>query len=314
MSAAGITSIRVPVPWSSVQPSGPDSFDWSGLDQVTEVAARNGLEIFPFLYSTPAWVAPSYTTLPIDTVAQQEAWAAFLRAAVRRYGPEGSFWSEHGSGSAEPLTEQPIRNWQIWNEANFFYFATPASPERYGNLLLQSRDPILKEDPDARIVLSGLFGSPREEPPRAMDAVTFLRRLYRVEGIGSYFDVAALHPYASDSDDLAQITGAFRNVMFEFGDAASPLWITEMGWGSGRGTAFEKGVNGQAEQLDAAYTYLLANQHALNLERTYWFSWKDDPPPYACNFCDSVGLFEAGEGLRPKPAWFEFVEVTGGSP
>ena len=147
-----------------------------------------------------------------------------------------------------------------------------------------------------------------------MDAATFLRRLYKVEGIGSYFDVAALHPYAADTDDLARLTSAFRNEMFAVGDAASPMWITEMGWGSGRDTAFEKGIAGQAEQLDAAYTYLLANAHALGLERAYWFSWKDDPPPYACNFCDSVGLFEAGDELRPKPAWSAFVEITGGTP
>jgi hypothetical protein len=312
MKEGGIETVRVPVPWSTVQPSGPDSYDWSGLDQVVGVTAGEGLEILPVLYSTPGWVAPTYTVLPVDTVAQRSAWQTFLRAAVARYGPGGAYWDEHGPGSAAPLPEVPIDSWQVWNEANFFYFATPASPERYAKLLKISRAPIRAEDPEARIVLSGLFGSPREKPPRAMPAVNFLRRLYRVEGIKAYFDAAALHPYAADASALDSLMTDFRSVMVFNGDVSTPLWVTEMGWGSARDTAFEKGTAGQAEQLERAYTFLITNSLRLGLERVYWFSWQDDPPPAGCDFCDSVGLFRAGRPLDPKPAWFSFTRIANG--
>ena len=314
MKEGGIETVRVPVPWSTVQPSGPDSYDWSDVDQVATVTAEEGLELLPVLYSTPSWIAPRYTELPVDTAEQRAAWEAFLREAVGRYGPDGAFWDEHGPDSEDPVPKVPIRSWQVWNEANFFYFATPASPERYAELLKISSGPIRESDPDAQVVLSGLFGSPRQGPPQGMPAVDFLDRLYAVKGIKQHFDAAALHPYSADAGDLAGLTQAFRGVIVSNGDFFTPLWITEMGWGSGRDTAFEKGLEGQADQLDRAYTYLITNRRRLGLERVYWFSWKDDPPPAACDFCDSVGLFRAGPGLRPKPAWFRFEQIAVAAP
>ena len=93
-------------------------------------------------------------------------------------------------------------------------------------------------------------------------------------------------------------------------DAATGLYPTELGWGSGTDTAFEKGEDGQVDQLDRAFTILLNRRKAWHLRRIYWFSWKDRLG--TCNFCDSVGLFRL-DGT-PKPAWFRYVEFAGGQP
>ena len=77
----------------------------------------------------------------------RKAWTQkFLEAAVKRYGPGGEFWATSTPAPApvvqyEPAVPRPlpIRTWQIWNEANFFYFAYPASPQRYARAALKSQ-------------------------------------------------------------------------------------------------------------------------------------------------------------------------------
>ena len=92
MRSGGIESVRVPVSWAAIQPTAKGGYDWSSLDQTVAVAARARLQVLPFLYGTPRWLARKPTTLPVDTGKQRAAWAAFLQAAVGRYGPGGTFW------------------------------------------------------------------------------------------------------------------------------------------------------------------------------------------------------------------------------
>jgi hypothetical protein len=317
MKAGGVESVRISVPWGSIQPT-EGLYNWTGLDETVLAASRRGLRVLPFIYGTPGWLASDWRTLPVNTAKQRNAWRAFIRAAVARYGPGGEFWNEHAPGvvnyesESVPVGAAPIRVWQIWNEANFFYFAYPVSPARYARLLKLTAPVIKSVDPSAKVLLTGLFGEPTAKGRRGMDASIFLKRLYRTPGIKRAFDAIALHPYAVDVKSLEEMVEGLHEVAAENHDNPG-LYITEMGWGSQNDfqqVAFERGVRGQVKQLRAAYGYLLENQRRLNLKGVYWFSWKDLPG--SCNFCDSVGLFRAGEGFSPKPAWHAFVSLTGG--
>ena len=315
MKAGGIEVVRWPLSWGGVQPTHNAPYDWGAMDQVVAVAARHGLRVLPFVYSSPRWIGKE-TRLPVDSGRARRAWAAFLGAAVRRYGPGGEFWREYSPGviQYEPAITRPlpIRKWQIWNEANFFYFAFPVSPTRYARLLKISAPAIKAVDPGARIVLTGLFGEPTARGRRGMPATKFMERLYRVPGIKSLFDGVALHPYAVDAETLEELVEGLRGVTVENKDRV-PLYITEMGWGSENNfkqVAFEQGIRGQVKQLKASYGYLMTNRARLNLKQVYWFSWKDLPE--SCTFCDSVGLFRAGAGFRPKPSWHAVIRLTGG--
>jgi glycosyl hydrolase family 42 (putative beta-galactosidase) len=317
MKAGGIETVRWPLAWNGVQPTAKGPYNWAGFDPVVEVASRHGLKVLPFIYGTPSWIARKYTKLPVDSARAKRAWTAFLEAAVHRYGPGGEFWAQTGPGPnyapvvAHPL---PIRSWQVWNEANFFYFAYPASPQRYVKLLKISAPAIKRADPGAKVILSGLFGEPTATGARGMPAAKFLETIYRTPGIKSYFDGIALHPYAAFAQDLEVMTETLHEVTIENHDRV-PLYITEMGWGSQNDfqqVAFEQGIRGQVKQLKAAYGYLLENRHRLDLKQVYWFSWKDQKE--SCSFCDSVGLFREGERFHPKPAWRAFVSLTGGRP
>lgn len=321
MKAGGIETVRWPLPWNGIQPTAKGGYNWAGFDPIVEVAARHGLKVLPFIYGTPSWIAPKYTKLPVDSARARQAWAAFLEAAVRRYGPGGEFWAHHATGGigvqyepelpeiANPL---PIRSWQVWNEANFFYFAFPASPQRYVKLLKLSSPAIKRIDPGAKVILSGLFGEPTAKGAKGMPAAKFLEVIYRTPGIKRYFDGIALHPYAAFPEDLEELVEALHEVTVENHDRV-PLYITEMGWGSQNDfnqVAFEQGIRGQVKQLRAAYGYLLENRSRLDLKQVFWFSWKDQRE--SCNFCDSVGLFREGTRFHPKPAWRAFVGLTGG--
>lgn len=311
MRAGGLETVRLLFSWGAVQPSPRGGLDWNGYDETMATAARAHLEVLPFLYGVPRWLSHNERRLPIDSARQRRAWAAFARAAVERYGRRGSFWAEHGPGSAEPLPRLPIRAWQVWNEENFFYFTRPASPQRYARLLAISRRAIRRGDPRADLVLGGLFGRPGPRPPRAMSAAAFLDRLYRVRRVKASFDAVALHPYAASVADLRGLVEEVRATMLRHGDRRTGLYLTELGWGSQndpRVVSFEVGRRGQARELRGAYRYLIANRGRLGLRQVDWFSWKDLRG--SCRFCDSVGLFHAGPRFRPKPAWHALVRIA----
>jgi hypothetical protein len=320
MRAARIGSIRLSIGWESIQPTRSGSWDWEGTDREIATAVNQGLTVLPFLAGVPRWAGHRGTRLPIDSARARGGWTRFVRAAVERYGPGGEFWAEHppgvrGEDGIVLRRWRPIHLWQIWNEANFFYFAFPVSPVRYARLLKISYRAVKAADPRARVLLSGLFGEPDQGGRYGMDADTFLERLYRVPGIKRYFDGVALHPYAFHVADLERMVEDMRAVVLRNHDPGAGLYLTEMGWGSKYNpnvVAFDQGWRGQARELRGAYRFLLRNRRRLNLKAAYWFTWKDSR--YYCNFCDSVGLFRESNRYLAKPAWYALVHITGGRP
>jgi hypothetical protein len=303
MRRGGIRSYRVPLGWSVAWPN-PGTFNWEPFDRHVAGAAAAGIGVLPIIYSTPRWVGIGPSTLPVDSLIQRDLWEVFLGKAVRRYGPRGSFWSAH-----RELPYRPIRAWQIWNEENGVWFTDPVSVSRYARLLRISSRSLRNADPKAKVVLGGLYGRP-SPTGGALWAKDFLSQLYRFKRIRRTFDVVALHPYAGDVEAMRSQIVEVRNVMNRHRDAGTPIWIDEFGWGSGtERLSFDKGPEGQRATLVAAFKMLIENQRRWKIGRTYWFPWEDAPPP-ACYYCVTGGLFTTD--LRPKPAWYGYVGVTGG--
>ena len=138
---------------------------------------------------------------PLDSAAESQAWRNFLKAAVARYGPGGTYWATGGKydqdygTSATPL---PIQSWQIWNEPNLKKYFSP------GSTIHQ----VAKSTPGCcaishdTIKSQGSAGHDRaRRDARAngdVKAWKFLNYLYKVTGVKGDFDAAALHPYGSD--------------------------------------------------------------------------------------------------------------------
>ena len=325
LRVGGVDSVRIPISWSAVQPENGAEANFNGPDQLVSGAAAAGIEVLPFVYDAPSWaVAPARVpgsrakapkTLPVKTGAQRTAWASFLKLAVGRYGPGGSFWKANPA-----LPESPIRTWQIWNEENFKYFVVRPSPSDYGKLIDVSYAALRSVDPGTKLILGGMFAEPREaqfksKPPQAYFATDFLEGVYKTTpGVKGKFSGVALHPYTSNYQRLTPDIEAFRRILKENHDAGKKLWITEIGWSSEppdpAHDAFAKGPAGQATQLKGAFSLFRNKAAKWKLQRIYWFSVDDQAD--SCNFCGGSGLF--GEGFVPKKSWFAYVKFAGGRP
>jgi RTX calcium-binding nonapeptide repeat (4 copies)/Glycosyl hydrolase catalytic core len=304
---AGVQTERFQLQWASVQPT-QGSFDWAETDAFVGALASRGIRPVPFVWGSPRWVADNFAKPPIDTAAHEQAWQDFLKAAVARYGPGGSYWGTpyHEQYGAD-ATAWPITAWQVWNEPNLpKYFAPTPSVDQYARLLQISHDAIKSQDPQAQIVLAGLVAYATNT------AWNFLGNLYQVAGVKSNFDVAALHPYPPDLNYFRNAIVQFRGVMKQYGDGGKQLWLTEVGWGSDPPDQFRinQGLAGQNNMLSASYKLILSKRSDWNLQRVFWFYWRDPPtrPPGSCSFCSSAGLLNY-DGTA-KPAYNTFRGFT----
>ena len=325
LQRGGVDSMRVHIEWGGVQPARGAPLDWSGTDATVRKAANAGIELLPFLTGAPPWAVPHVfvpgtgktSKAPAHLPASGSAagaWANFVKGAVLRYGPNGTFWAEN------PIVpKRPIRAWQIWNEENFKYFVAKPNPAEYGKLVKLSSSALKSVDPGAQTILGGMFALPKgcrsqAKPKKAWCAHDFLGEMYRTTpGIKSRFQGVALHPYSYFYAELRPRIEEFREVLKANKDAGKALWITELGWSSQPPTQtnlFAKGLGGQASQLKGAFSLLSANQAKWKVKRTYWFSVDDQES--SCNFCDGSGLF--AQGFVPKKAWYAYVKFAGGTP
>ncbi len=319
MSLGGVQAIRLPVSWPIVEPEGSGEYDWGLYEEGFRAAASVGIPILPVLYGTPAWMARKTTTLPTSS-SQLKSWKRFVAAAVKRFGTGGTFWDEPEQVGIEPT---PPKDWQLWNEVNFKYFANPVSAKNYGRMVNAAAPVIRANDPRADVMLSGLFGRPKGPPSKAVDAPKFLKQLSRYVKAGT-FDSIALHPYSPNTKALKKLIAEFRFAANKSGYKRKPINITEIGWGSGPAkNAFLKGSEAkQASLLSSALGFLIKSRKRYNTESAYWYSWKDtDPKGVNCNFCYSVGLFKyvkpapgetTSSALEPKKAWRAYVKLSGG--
>ena len=296
MTTARIQTDRFLLFWGAVEPS-QDTFRWSRTDNLIGGLAANGVRAVPAFWGNPDWVYGASARPPIDTTTAQQKWQTFLKAAVARYGPGGSYWTTVYPRDFPGATPVPIQSWQVWNEPNLSkYFAPSPSAGEYARLLKISYPAIKSIDPNARVVLAGLTGYGE------VLSWNFLNSLYGVSGIKAYFDSAALHPYAPTLDKVRTAIEHFRAVMKDHNDASTPLWITELAWGSAPADGgLNKGLTGQAQMLTDAFNMIKNNRTAWNIQRLFWYHLRDPVDSIAtCTFCDTAGLIKPDDTLKPS--------------
>ena len=325
MGRAHAGVVREPFGWAELEPT-PGSYNFANFDRVVAGAASQGMTMLPFVYGTPAWardcagIADFFCdrVTPLRSAQGAQRWPELMRALVDRYGPNGTLWTDPQDAYSPPY--QPIRTWQIWNEANSgTYFRPRPRPKAYYELLKSASNAIRSRDQGAQIMLAGLYGSP-PKPPDGLPGVPlgrFLDRLYRFKQAKSLFDGVAVHPYSPSIKGIARQLSGARQVMVEHGDKKTPLYLTEMGWGSGgsaKAISLYKGLAGQSQMLTNAFKFALKNRKRYRLRGVSWFSWRDLAPGQLgnCLICESFGLL-ANDGSA-KPAFSAFVGFTGGQP
>lgn len=297
-AAMGIRWLRTDLNWGSVQREGPDSFDWSEMDRIIDLAGAFGIRVLPVVGSTPewAWRDPERPSPPRDP----KAYGRFLKAAVDRYGPRG------------------IHVWEIWNEPNLEGpFPPRPDPVAYAALLKEAALAIRSADPDATIVLGGLAAVTTTDPdgrPPAIAAVEFLETVY-AEGAGDSFDAVGFHPYTwSDLPDLdarrnswGLMAGPMRAVMAAHGDEAKAIWITEYG----AATNEDHGGVSETRQAELLAAGVALARGTPWIGPLFWYSYRD----LGTDAEDREQWFGLlAEDSRPKPAREVLEEILSQDP
>lgn len=221
MKAMGVTSVRLDANWYWGQPNGPDSFDWTSLDQIVASIQQVGLSADFIIDGCPSWAAVSGAQG--DEFAQPASSAEFAKwagAVAARYGARG------------------VKYFEIGNEPNLSGSWEPKpDPAAYTADLIAAYAAIKAVDPSAVVISGGL--APAANTSTSYDPRTFLEDMY-ADGAKGSFDGVGDHPYsfpAEPDDDeswsawsqMSETTPSLRSIMIENGDSAKKIWITEYG-------------------------------------------------------------------------------------
>lgn len=207
--------VRVELPWSVLEPRGPNQIEPRALaftDRLLADAAASGIRVIGLVDRTPCWASSAPAALLSKCVPESSsranAWppanpsdyATFVAYLAQRYGPQ-------------------LAAIEVWNEPdqiNEAYFAGPNKAKRYAAILRAAYSAIKRANPSVSVLAGSLVG---------YNGV-FLRTLYAA-GIKGYYDGLAVHFY---SLTLASLR-SFRRVQLANGDS-KPLWLDEFGWSS----------------------------------------------------------------------------------
>ena len=276
--------------WEAVQrdPS-VASYDFAPFDRIMAAAPPGMLFLWNIAAALPdsmkqgsAHVAKGsyYPTNP-------EAYAAFVRATVARYGGKGA------NG------RMPVKYWQVDNEP------APFKGSGYADLLRLTARSIKQADPSAKVVIGGVAGfAPAAAYIKGFDAVY---RPYLQELGGKGFDVFDLHWFGDavgDYQDLGPVVAHVRQALAEAGFSPdTELWMTEMGTYSGApkpvaelgGRAFGPQTEAQqAADLVRRYVYALR----LGVRKIFWAYGLQEGFRHDDGFFDHTGLLRPDGGKK----------------
>jgi hypothetical protein len=300
VTAVGGRWVRLDLDWNDVEPVDGAALRWTDFDRVVLAAKQRSLSLLPILTYTPAWARPAGCGSPMCAPADPARFAAFVRAAVRRYSLLG------------------IHTWEIWNEPNLTIFWRPApDPARYVTLLRQAASAIRAADPAATIVSGGLAPTDAAGGVPQLDFVAAFCRL----GGNRLVDAIGYHPYsypvtASDPAEwnawskIERTTPSFRSILAANGTPAMKVWATEFGAptaGPGvEATNADKALSRSPDHVDAAYQATIAADAVRTAAASgtvaalFWYTDRD--------LGTSTATVENFFGLRdvtggPKPAF-----------
>ncbi len=230
---AGFRWLRQEFPWEDIEISAKGDFwdhkwdkdAWEKYDHIVNLAEQYGLEIVPRLSNPPAWTRALTNTIgtmaPPDDLAD---WGDYVYTVVSRYRGR-------------------VRYYQLWNEPNIYpeWGEQPVDAAGYTQLLCEGYRRAKEADPDIVIVSAALAPTvlfhPGPGSGRGMSDFVFLQRMYDA-GAADCFDVMAVNDYMLWSGPTDHRMRPFtinfarptyiRDIMVANGDAAKPIWISEM--------------------------------------------------------------------------------------
>lgn len=240
-SKLGAAHIRLDMWWSVIEPE-KGRFEWEFPDRVIDAIVAAGLEPYPILCYNAAWNRDASPASPED----REAFGNYVYQLVNRY-------------------KGKVRQWEVWNEPNTTPFWVPnPSAVDYAELLKIAYARAKEVDPTCTVVGFCTAGADFQ----------FIEDVYKNGAKGS-FDALSYHHYGDQRDEsvLESEIRRIRAIMDRHGDAAKPIYITELGISTGPST-ISKAYN---EEDQASW---LVKKHMIaiveGVAEFYWFKMKDD--------------------------------------
>jgi len=298
MASSGVETVRTVFDWADAQPGGRGTaFDFERTDGIVRRAALRNQDVLPIVFYAPPW-ARAYRNRFTSPPKNRSDYVTYLAALVERYGPDGTFWTDHPE-----LPKHPLREWQIWNEPHLpaYWDAPEKGPYGYARsypLLLRSSYNIVKSlDPGAEIVLAGITQRAWEE----------IEILYQ-HGIKPYFDVAALQIFPQTVKRAVKATRFFRDAMKTRRDGRKPIYLTEITWPASKGRTEgikyqrQETPRGMATKLSQMYRAMVVRRRALGVGKVFWYTWSS-PYGRGGSIFNYAGLQRFSEGrFTAQPA------------
>ncbi len=206
VARSGIGFVRTDFRFWMVRERETDAEDWTLFDGTLRGAGRRGLQILPILWKLPGFQRP--------ILSHREAWRGWVRRVAERYGNEVS--------AVEIGNEPNVPG--FWSEKVF-------RMSDYVALLQDAYAEIKSVRPQVRVSCAGWSGIP-------LDVIS---EFYACGG-GKCCDIVSVHPYCDHEYEnrpegfLDVGLESLRALMKKNGDAAKPIWITEIGWPTHRQT------------------------------------------------------------------------------
>ncbi|MCA9951277.1 MAG: cellulase family glycosylhydrolase [Anaerolineales bacterium] len=233
-STAGFRFIRQEFQWEDIEIHGKGDFvdrrndaagvdAWAKYDNIVDLAEQQNIEIIARLSNPPSW-SRELSDEEIGTLAPPDDFndfGDFVATVAERY-------------------DGRIHYFQIWNEpnGNEEWGKQDVNPEAYTELLCAAYARIKAVNPET-IVLAGALTPTVAMDGRHMNDLIYLQRMYNA-GAADCFDIMSAQGYglwSGAADQRLKPTVInyphnlyLRDLMVRNGDAAKPIWISELGW------------------------------------------------------------------------------------
>jgi VCBS repeat-containing protein len=217
LKAAGVTNIRIMVPWMGVEFLN-NFWSFDGVDRMVNGAVARNIEVLAVLNSPPLWASLS-DALPLTSrPTSASEFAEYAAKVAARY-------------------KGKISAYEIWNEPNYIGFWAPGpNAAQYTEILKAAYPAIKAADPNA-VVVAGSVSSVLDFLNITANPVRFVKEMYAA-GAAGYFDALSFHPYlyslqfskgaSTVNSPLWQVNEIYK-LMVANGDGNKKIWATEYG-------------------------------------------------------------------------------------
>jgi hypothetical protein len=289
MQSHGITVVRQFFRWNYIEPA-RGVYTWDNWDGFVLDAAQHNIRLEVMLGGENAFSSSrplGNQDACIYPPANNGDFADFARAVVQRYGPGGAFWQLHPD-----LAQYAPTVYEIWNEPGInVYWGCQSNPAQYMALAKLTAAAIRSVYPQATI----MNGS---APNKTTLKGGFWPKAFKL-GAAHVFNAFGLHPYAPTRAGVLANVRQIRRFLASVGARSWPLYITEFGWATGgpRGKYTAASEAAQAQLIKTTYVALWNARNKFRLQGTYYYDWRDLPPPIDYNHTVPVDYWGLHTGL-----------------